>query len=169
MTRHTNGMTYKESFMCFKTHEAADKILTAGNGRKERIMSIKFEIEKIIRFGEQWVKINSCEMLSNSELPNEYKFGGGSAIYKDAEGDLRIKNTEKDFCFYLLPGLSHTYQVKHAEKMDFINPRKHGLMKKADLELLVQHCKNSGQRLREINKRLREENKNWKGTSTIEI
>ena len=132
-------------------------------------MSIKLEIEKIVRFGEQWVKIISCEMLGTSDLPNEYKFGGGTAIYKDAEGDLCIKKAEKDFVFYLLPGTVHSYKVQSAEKSDYINPRKHGLMKKEHFELLVQHCKICGERLREINKRLREENKKWKGISTIEI
>ncbi len=132
-------------------------------------MSIKLEIEKVVRFGEHWVKIISYEMMGNLDLPNEYKFGDGPAIYKDAEGDLRIKKTNKDFVFHLLPGTVHSYKVQSAEKSNYINPRKHGLMKKEDFELLVQHCKRCGQRLHEINKRLREENKKWKGTSTIEI
>ena len=130
-------------------------------------MSIKLEIEKVVIRGERLIKLISINMLREKQLPSEYLEEGPyirMAIYgMDCITNLFSSKTQISF---LVKGIDGQRRFLGEENLGLYDEV---LFSPEEFTKFCEFLKKCGQRLHEINKRLREENKKWKGTSTIEI
>lgn len=119
-------------------------------------MKIKIEIEKVLRRGEQYIKVVKIKALTTEELPKKYvddKTLCSVYLYKGVNGNVLYGNYEtfkyaSNCCDLLNEGL--TYNKKYFGKV-------------------MKYVKKAGLELKRINKELTEENKNWEGTKTYTV
>lgn len=111
-------------------------------------MSIIIKTEKIIVQGEQRRKIKSYSLLAKQALPKIYFLHDVNYCFLDTDTELGIHLAGKGETKYYSAGM---------------------YMQEADFHSLLASIKICGNRLQEINTRLKKENEGWHGEETFVI
>ena len=116
-------------------------------------MSIIIKTEKIIVRGEQKRRITSVSALRKEELPSEYTEGESVYFFTD---DIDLHNSNEIGGNYFL-----TSKTTGAGK--------ESILSEAEFHRRLEIVKRCGNRLQEINARLKKENEGWHGEETFVI
>jgi len=119
-------------------------------------MSIEIEIEKIIVRGEQRIKILELKGLNIEDLPKRYKEGEYVSIARSKHYLFYSSNRERT-----VKGNTRNWHGTYLEVG--------GVITRQFFEECLRNIRRCGEILVKVNKKLEEENKNWKGNELFII